>query len=81
MVGVTGSIPVVPTILARQQHSGLRHQRDREPSPTALCLCFCTLHTNEILRTDPLVQVNHARVVDLDIGASKSDICAIAGKC
>jgi hypothetical protein len=42
-----------------------------------LCLCFCTLHTNEIPRTDPLVQVDYVRVVDLDIGASKSDICAI----
>jgi hypothetical protein len=39
----------------------------------ALCLCFCTLHTNEILRTDPSVQVDYVRVVDLDIGASKSD--------
>jgi hypothetical protein len=37
----------------------------------------CTLHTNEIPRTDPLVQVDYVRVVDLDIGASKSDICAI----
>src|SRR5258708_31275197 len=37
------------------------------------CLCFCTLHTNEISRTDPLVQVDYVRVVDLDIGASKSD--------
>jgi hypothetical protein len=26
---------------------------------------------------DPLVQVDYARVVDLDTGASKSDICAI----
>ena len=50
----------------------------REPSLTALCLCFCTLHTNEILRTDPLVQVRYVRVVDLDIGASKSDIRAIS---
>lgn len=41
------------------------------------CLCFCTLHTNEIPRTDPLVQVDYVRVVDLDIGASKSDICAV----
>lgn len=41
------------------------------------CLCFCTLHTNEIPRTYPLVQVDYARVVDLDIGASKSDVCAI----
>jgi hypothetical protein len=40
-------------------------------------LCFCTLHTNEIPRTDPLVQVDYVRVVDLDIGASKSDICAV----
>ena len=40
---------------------------------TALCLCFCTLHTNEIPRIDPLVQVDYVRVVDLDIGASKSD--------
>src|SRR5260221_2790519 len=37
------------------------------------CLCFCTLHTNELPRTDPLVQVDYVRVVDLDIGASKSD--------
>ena len=29
-------------------------------------------HTNEIPRTDPLVQVGYVRVVDLDIGASKS---------
>jgi hypothetical protein len=41
------------------------------------CLCFCTLHTNQIPRTDPLVQVDYVRVVDLDIGASKSDICAV----
>ena len=41
------------------------------------CFCFCTLHTNEIPRTNPLVQVDYVRVVDLDIGASKSDICAI----
>jgi hypothetical protein len=41
------------------------------------CLCFCTLHTNEIPRTDPLVQVDYVRVVALDIGASKSDICAV----
>jgi hypothetical protein len=41
------------------------------------CLCFCTLHTNEIPRTDPLVQVDYVRVVDLDIGASKSDFCAV----
>src|ERR1700693_3447147 len=45
----------------------------REASFTALCLCFCTLHTNAIPRTDPLVQIDYARVVDLDIGASKSD--------
>ena len=36
-----------------------------------------TLHANEIPRKDPLVQVDYVRVVDLDIGASKSDICAI----
>ncbi len=41
------------------------------------CLCFCTLHTNEIPLTGPLVQVDYVRVVDLDIGASKSDVCAI----
>ena len=35
--------------------------------------CFCTLHTNEIPRADPLVQVDYARVVDLDVGAGKSD--------
>jgi hypothetical protein len=38
---------------------------------------FCTLHTNEIARPDPLVRVDYVRVVDLDIGASKSDICAV----
>ncbi len=42
-----------------------------------LLLCFCILHTNDITRSDPLVQVDNVRVVDLDIGASKSDICAI----
>jgi hypothetical protein len=51
----------------------------RELSLTALCLCFCTLH-NEIPRTDPLVQVDYVRVVDLDIGASKSDICATVSR-
>src|SRR5258706_13440742 len=45
----------------------------RAPSLTALWLCFSTLHTNAIKRTDSLVQVDCARVVDLDIGASKSD--------
>jgi hypothetical protein len=30
-----------------------------------------------MLRADPLAQVDYARVVDLDIGASKSDICVI----
>ena len=44
---------------------------------TALRLCFCALHTDEITRTDPLVQVNYVRVVDLDTAANKSDICAI----
>lgn len=34
---------------------------------------FLRLHTNEIPRTDPLAQVDDVRVVDLDIGASKSD--------
>src|SRR5712664_1100709 len=38
---------------------------------TALCLCFCTLHANEIPRTDPLVQVDDVRVVDLDIGGEQ----------
>ena len=38
---------------------------------------FCTLHTNEISRTDSLVQVDYVCVVDLDIGASKSGICAV----
>jgi hypothetical protein len=33
--------------------------------------------TNEIPRTDLLVQVDYVRVVDLDIGANKSDVCAI----
>jgi hypothetical protein len=40
-------------------------------------LRFCTLHTNEITHTDASVQVDYVRVVDLDIGANKSDICAI----
>jgi hypothetical protein len=31
-------------------------------------------------RTDPLVQVDYARVADLDIRASKSDTCAIGGQ-
>ena len=38
---------------------------------------FLHLHTNEIPRTDPLVQVDYVLVVALDIGASKPDICAI----
>jgi hypothetical protein len=38
---------------------------------------FCTLHRNEVPRTDPLVQVDYVRVVDLDMGANKSDFCAI----
>jgi hypothetical protein len=33
--------------------------------------------SQRIPRTDPLVQIDYVRVVDLDIGASKSDICAI----
>jgi hypothetical protein len=32
--------------------------------------------SHEISRTDRLAQVDYVRVVDLDIGASKSDICA-----
>ena len=58
---------------------GLERERNpvlkfgREPSLIALCLCFWTLHTNEISRTDPLVQVDYVRVVDLDTGASNSD--------
>jgi hypothetical protein len=42
------------------------------------CPCFCTLHPNEIPRTDPLVQVDYVRVVDLDIGSSNSDNRAIS---
>ena len=49
----------------------------REPGLTALCHCFCTLHTNEIPCTDALAQVDYVRVVDLDIEASKSGICVI----
>src|ERR1700730_9110778 len=57
--------------------SGRRRLRFREivvanAALTALCRCFCTLHITEIPRTDPLVQVGYVRVVDLDIGASKS---------
>jgi hypothetical protein len=63
--------------------SGRRRLRFREivvanAALTALCRCFCTLHITEIPRTDPLVQVGYVRVVDLDIGASKSDIRAIS---
>jgi len=50
--------------------------RARAEINCALPLCL-HLHTNEIPRTDLLVQVDYVRVVDLDIGASKSDICAI----
>ena len=39
---------------------------------------FLHPHANEIPRTGPLVQVDYVRVVDLDIGASKSDIRAIS---
>ena len=49
----------------------------REPSLTVLCLCFCTLHTNEITHTDASVQVDYVRLVNLDIRANESDICAI----
>jgi hypothetical protein len=38
---------------------------------------YLHLRANEIPRTDPFVQVDNVRVVDLDIGASKSDIDAI----
>jgi hypothetical protein len=34
----------------------------------ALCFCICPLRTNEISHTDPLVQVDYVRVVDLGIG-------------
>ena len=51
--------------------------RSRAELNCALPLFLYPLHTNEIPRTDPLVQVDYARVVDLDISASKSDICAI----
>jgi hypothetical protein len=39
----------------------------------APCFCICAPHPNEIPHTDPLVQVDYVRVVDLDIGASKLD--------
>ena len=44
---------------------------------SALASLVGNAYTNEIPPTDPLVQVGYVRVVDLDIGASKSDICAI----
>ena len=43
-----------------------------------LCFLYLHPHANEIPRTDPLVQVDYVRVVDLDIGVSKSDIRAIS---
>ena len=68
---------VDPRIASRRDRvwkaSVIRSEIHLEPIATARWLCFCTLHTNEIRRTDPLVQVNYVRVVDLDIGASKSD--------
>jgi hypothetical protein len=42
-----------------------------------VCPCFCTLHTDEISRTDRLVKVDCVRVVDLAIGANKSNNCTI----
>jgi hypothetical protein len=56
--------------------------RGEEPRGSIKCgsdcpLCFCTLHTNEITHTDALVQVDYVRIVDLDIRANKSDICAV----
>jgi hypothetical protein len=36
-------------------------------------LWYLHLHTNEVPRTDTLVQIGYVRVVDLDIGASKLD--------
>jgi hypothetical protein len=50
--------------------------RSRAELSCALPL-FLALRTNEIPRTDPLVQVDRVCVVDLDIGAGKSDVCAI----
>jgi hypothetical protein len=47
------------------------------PAPLPPPLPFCTPHTNEIPPTDPSVQADYVRVVDLDIRASKSDVCAI----
>ena len=46
-------------------------------SSDRVLLLYLPLCTNEIPRTDPLVQVDYVRVVDLDIGASKSGICAM----
>ena len=37
----------------------------------ALCFRICTLHANEITRTNPLIQVYYVRVVNLDIEAGK----------
>jgi hypothetical protein len=39
----------------------------------ALCFCIYALHANEIPRTDPLVQVDYACVVELDIGGEQKD--------
>ena len=40
-------------------------------------LLYLHLHANEIAPTDSFVQADYVRVVDLDIGANKSDICAV----
>ena len=44
---------------------------------TCVLPLFFALLTPTIALTDPLVQVDDVRVVDLDSGASKSDICVI----
>ena len=42
-------------------------------SPNRALLLYLHLHAKEIPRTDPFVQIDYVRVVDLDMGASKSD--------
>ena len=51
----------------------VRSETPSKAERNCACLRFCTLQTDEIPRTDRLVLVDYVRVVDLDIGASKSD--------
>ena len=76
---VRETVPWVRIPLSPPRTFGLEVSGDlfRDPvecrAQIALCFCICALHANEIPRTDRLVQFDYVRVVDLDIGVSKSD--------